>query len=480
MKTREDSYFEAVLSKDYRFDGKFYVAVKTTGIYCRPICPASPKRENVEFFDSALAAEKAGYRPCLRCRPECAPGSPAWSGKNTTIEVALKLISQNAHDDLNEDAFARKLGMGARHLRRLFKEELGKTPKQVYDNNRLNFARTLISETSLPITEIAFASGFSSIRRFNDAMKNRFHRAPRELRRTMPPSLSAGGIRLALPYRPPLDWPHLLQYYKRHQLIGIERIDGLTYERVFKMGNRLGAFRVSPHESKPQLLLEIHSRDTKHLFKIVQAVRRMFDLDSDPVLIANAFASSKQLSPLIRRYPGLRLPRGWDAFEAGVCAILGQLVSVDLASQLIAELIRHYGTVIKHPITGEAAMLFPTADVLAKVNLSKVGTTQARKRSIREFAQRVVNGSLSLASTQSPEEFRKNLLTIPGVGPWTAEVICLRSLGDTNAFPGTDLVLKRAMQSMPELELQSVTPWRGYAAIYLWRQYAALTPVSES
>jgi AraC family transcriptional regulator, regulatory protein of adaptative response / DNA-3-methyladenine glycosylase II len=178
MSLSPDAAYKALLARDYRFDGKFFVGVKTTGIYCRPICPARPKRENVEFFPTALAAEKAGYQPCMRCRPECAPGSPAWSGKSATIEIALKLISQNAHAELNENDFARHMGMGARHLRRLFVDELGKTPKQIHHNNRLNFARTLITETGLPITEVAFSSGFASLRRFNDAVKKRFRRAP--------------------------------------------------------------------------------------------------------------------------------------------------------------------------------------------------------------------------------------------------------------------------------------------------------------
>src|SRR5262245_30765918 len=242
-----EDFYQALLARDYRFDGKFFVAVKTTGVYCRPICPAKPKRENVVFFPDAASAEAAGSRPCLRCRPECAPLSPAWWGKRAVVQRALKLIANNGlHNGTKQEQFAQRLGMSARHLRRLFKEEVGRTPKQIADANRLNFARKLIVETAVPIMAVAHSAGFSSLRRFNDAFRKRFWRAPSQLRKTRSKIETTHGIELKLSFRPPYDWQAMLRFYQTHPIPGVERVADNSFERVFRIDGTVGFLRVQP------------------------------------------------------------------------------------------------------------------------------------------------------------------------------------------------------------------------------------------
>lgn len=469
---KHDIFYEAMLARDYRFDGKFFIGVKTTGIYCRPICPAKPKRENVEFFLTAAAAEKSGYRPCLRCRPESAPLSPAWSGKSSIVQRALKAIAADRFFEFSEDEFAEKFGVTARHLRRIFVEEVGLTPKQIAFNNRLNFSRKLIVETTLSMTEVAMTAGFSSIRRFNDAVKKRFHRQPSALRKKTDKKESKSGIELSLSYRPPFDWQNLLAFYRSHQILGVENVTDLAYERIFKMGKTLGFVRVSQELDSPKLKLHILTEDPTILFSVTQKIRQMFDLDSDPILVSNSFQSHKFLDSLWKKYPGLRLARGWDPFETAVCTLLGQLVSVAQAKSLVQQLVTNYGDKVIHPLTGNEAFLFPSASTLARSDLLKVKTTQARRNAIKEFSKQVAEKKIDLEQPQDAEIFREQLLSITGIGPWSSEYICLRGVGDTDAFPGTDLILKRAIEKHPDLDLETIRPWRSYAAIYLWKHYA--------
>ncbi|MCB0412441.1 MAG: DNA-3-methyladenine glycosylase 2 family protein [Bdellovibrionales bacterium] len=465
-------FYEAMLARDYRFDGKFYTGVKTTGIYCRPICPAKPKRENVEFFLSATAAEKSGYRPCLRCRPECAPLSPAWYGRSAIVQRALKVIAADGFFDTNEDKFADQFGVTARHLRRLFIEEVGLTPKKIAFNNRLNFARKLIVESDLPMTSVAMTAGFSSLRRFNDSFKKRFHRAPSEMRKKRH-QVNTEGVLLSLSYRPPLDWTTLLNHYHTHQIIGVESVTEDTYERIFRIGKTVGLLRVKNSEDESQLKLHVSVGDPTVLFSVSQKVRQMFDLDSDPILVANSFQSQKFLDSLWKKYPGLRLARGWDAFETAICTILGQLVSVQQAKTLVAQLVEHYGEKVKHRQTGKTGFLFPTPATLSKANLFEVKTTKSRKTAIREFSRLVSTRNIDLLTPQDDDFMKTQLLSIPGIGPWSAEYISLRAFGSTDAFPHTDLILKRAIEKHPEIDFIKLRPWRSYAAIYLWKHYAA-------
>lgn len=471
--TSHETCYQALLARDPRFDGRFFVAVKTTGVYCRPVCPARPKRENVEFFKTAQAAEIAGYRPCLRCRPEVAPGTPAWIGKQATVERALKLIAQGALEQHTEEAFADRLGMTARHLRRLFEQEFGQTPKQLHDNDRLNFARKLIMETHLPMTEIAFSAGFHSLRRFNDAVKRRFHRPPSALRSLLKSAQPPQMIQLSLPYRPPFAWDGVLDYYRRHHIDGLETIGADTYARVFRLGgtDTTGFFRASVHDHKPELLLEMTISDRRHLLRAVHRIRQMFDLDSDPVLIAQAFARSTFLSSLQGKYPGARLVRGFDPFETAIGTILGQVISVTCASRLMGQLGATYGEKIVHPVSGEPVRIFPTPRILAESNLQGLKVTRQKRTAIREFSSRVADGSIQLEPAQDLDDFRRVVQTVKGIGAWSAEYMALRALGDTDAFPATDLVLQRFMQVTPNFNPDAARPWRGYLAVYLWNEY---------
>jgi AraC family transcriptional regulator of adaptative response / DNA-3-methyladenine glycosylase II len=468
--TREDAYYEALRTRDRRFDGKFFVGVKTTGIYCRPICPAQPKRENVEFFPNPLAAERAGYRPCLRCRPESAPRSPAWMGKSAIVQRALKMIHHQDALDFDEDRFAAKFGVSARHLRRVFREEIGKTPKQISLENRLNLARQLLVETGLPVTEVAFAAGFRSIRRFNDAFKIRFRKRPSEIRRKTPTAAAPLSVRLA--YRPPFDFAGLLDFYRAHRVGRLEWFEGDRLHRVVEFDGQVGQIVIAHAPSEACLIVEMDLPDTSKIHAVIARVRAQFDLDSDPLVIANALESDPALKRVLAKHPGIRVPSGWDGFEVGVATILGQLVSVERGRCLVGDLIEKLGEPSGLVIDGQAVKLFPTAARIAASDLDGIKTTTARKRALQAFARAVADGHLSLEPTQDVEAFTKQLLLIPGIGPWTASYMALKALRHTDAFPATDLILARALERHPREVIDRLSPWRGYAAALLWREYA--------
>lgn len=464
---KNDVYYQAMLTRDHRFDGKFFVGVKTTGIYCRPICPAKPKRENVEFFSSYPAAENAGYRPCLRCRPESAPQSPAWIGTSAIVQRALKVLNAQETLQYDEDAFAARFGVSARHLRRLFKEEIGKTPKQLAFEMRLNLARKLLTETSLPITEIAFAAGFESVRRFNDAFKDRFKRSPRDLRQQK--SSATEGLKISLSYRPPFDFAGLLKSYTNHRMGRLEWIEGETLHRVVQIEKSLGQIAIANQPEKSALLVEIDFPDTTKIQSILSRVRSMFDLDSDPIIIANTLETQPQIKKLLKIYPGIRLPSGWDPFEIAIAVILGQLVSVERGRQLTADLIEIAGKESGLKVHGHNVKLFPTPEEVLNADLKKLKTTSARKKTLQNFSQALIDGRLSLSPTQDVESFIKDALAIPGIGPWTAHYMALKCLRHTDAFPATDLILARELQKFPAHAFDKMSPWKGYIAALLWR-----------
>ncbi len=468
---KEDIYFEAMRTRDHRFDGKFFVGVKTTGIYCRPICPAKPKRENVEFFQSHLEAEKSGYRPCMRCRPESAPQSPAWIGKSAVVQRAIKALNSQEAVSFNEDEFAERFGVTARHLRRLFSDEIGKTPKQISFENRLGLARKLITETSLPITEIAFASGFSSVRRFNDAYKDRFKKAPRETRRNKVNPKS--GFKVSLPYRPPFDFEGLMATYRNHRVGGLEWFTEGTMYRVVVLEKQVGQIAISNNQSASCLVVEIDFPDTSAIPLILSRVRGLFDLDSDPVVIANSLERDAALKKLLKRYPGIRMASGWDPFEVAISAILGQLVSVERGRALVRDLIEIAGSDSNYKANGVSIKLFPTPHELAKSDLSKLKTTGRRKETLIAFSKAVASGEISLETTQDVEAFIDKVRTIKGIGPWTAQYMALRALRDTDSFPDTDLILARALKTHSNDVITTMHPWRGYVAALLWREYAS-------
>jgi len=468
----------ARLSRDARFDGLFFTAVSSTGIYCRPVCPAPvPKRENVRYFANAASAEAAGYRPCLRCRPELAPGNALWQRGDHVVARALKLIEGGALEDQSLEQLAARLAIGARQLRRLFVERVGAPPISVHTTRRLLFAKQLLTETALPVTEVALASGFRSLRRFNDAFAQANRIAPRELRRH-PRATGDAALALRLGYRPPYDFEALLAFLRGRALPGVERVDEHSYARVFGPSDAPGWLRLSAWpDGEHALRLQLHCPQPSQLLGVVTTLRRMFDLDANPQAIADTFHHDAVLGPLIAKRPGLRLPGGWDGFEIAVRAILGQQISVAAARTLATRIVQRYGEPL--PIVGVPGLerLFPTAAALAEADLREIGVTTARAATIRGVAQALLDGRVDFRAEQTLEAFVERWIALPGIGEWTAHYIAMRALSEPDAFPAADLILRReaAMDDVPlttkalNARAEAWRPWRAYAVMHLWR-----------
>lgn len=462
----------ARLARDARFDGRFFVGVRTTRVFCRPICPAVPPRErNVDYFPTAAAAAEAGFRACLRCRPECAPGTPAWAGAPTTVARALRLIGDGALEGDNIDALAARLGIGARHLRRLFVEHLGATPIAVAQTRRLLSAKRLIDDTDMPLTAVAMASGYGSIRRFNAAFLASYGRSPRELRaqRARAPQLRSVP-RFQLRYRPPFDWDALLAFLAPRAIPGVEAIESGVYRRSIAIDGTIGWLEVTARD-RAALQLSIEFPDPVHMLRIVSRVRRMFDLDADPMVIDAHLATDPLLRPLVRHRPGLRVPGAWDGFELGVRGILGQQVSVAAATTLAGRLAARFGRPLGQDVAG-LTHVFPSPEHIASADVTVIGVPARRAEAIRCFAAAVANGDVRFDGGMDAQAFRDRLRQLPGIGEWTAEYVALRGLGDPDAFPADDLGLLRATglnngQQLKE-RAQAWRPWRAYAALHLW------------
>jgi AraC family transcriptional regulator of adaptative response / DNA-3-methyladenine glycosylase II len=465
METDTRVWKRARLARDARFDGRFFIGVTSTGIYCRPICPApSPKEENVRYYPSAAGAAEAGFRPCLRCRPEASPGTPAWLGASSTVSRALRLIGESALDNGGVDDLADRLGIGARHLRRLFLRYLGATPVAVAQTRRVHFAKKLIDETSLPMTQIAMAAGFGSIRRFNATFQNLYQRAPGDLRRTSARE-SANGCKadhyiFRLGYRPPYDWKSLIEFLALRATPGVETVTPEEYRRTIALDGRTGSIAVRAVTAKNFLEVEIHYPDPGKLFRVVERVRKMFDLGADPAEIGDHLKADAELKPMLRAHPGIRVPGCWDGFEMAVRAILGQQVSVKGASTMAGRVAHTFGSAMPD---GEES-IFPNAEALADADLTTVGVTGKRAQSIRELALATARGDMKFDGSIDPEQLEEQITRIAGIGPWTAQYIAMR-LGEPDAFPATDLYLRHAAHLA-----DAWRPWRAYAAMYLWKR----------
>lgn len=479
--TESGVYYQAMLNRDRRFDGRFYAAVTTTGVYCRPICPApKPKFEHVHFYPSAAGAERDGFRPCRRCRPETSPGTPVWAGTATAVNRALRLIALGMSDEEGLAALAGKVGLGERQLRRLFLKHLGAPPLAIALTRRLDFARRLIDQTRLPMSEVAFAAGFSSIRRFNDAIKRRFGRPPGELRQaagTGPGEAAVPSIILRLPYRPPLDWAAVLRYLRARAIPGVETADETGYARTIDLAGTRGWLAVRPSSLDGELELRLQVTGTAGLLIVVERIRQLFDLDADPLLIAACLGRDQALAPLAAAFPGLRVPGAWDGFELAVRTIIGQQVSVTGATTIAGRLAARFGQPLPGPLPAGLSRLFPPPAVLAGADLAGLGMPGIRARAIQNLAQRVVSGTLALDGTRPASETMDCLRAIPGIGPWTCQYLALRALREPDAFPGTDLGLRRSLAGLnppgpspPDLasRAESWRPWRAYAAMLLW------------
>lgn len=489
-----DICYRALQSRDSRFDGLIFVGVTSTGVYCRPVCPArTPKFENCHFFRSAAAAQEAGFRPCLRCRPETAPDLASWRGTSNTVSRALALINEGAldGDGATVEALAERLGLGERQLRRLFLQHLGASPISVAQTRRVLFAKQLIHETRMPMTDIALASGFGSIRRFNEVFRDLFHRPPTALRQktsTIPAGAEA-KVTLRLRYRPPYDWNSMLSYLQARTIPGVEVVERGSYWRTVEMDNSVGSIEVTHLLERQSLSVTIRFPNVKSLPAIVARVRRVFDLGADIETIDAHLSRDPLLASLVAQRPGLRAPGGWDGFELAVRAILGQQITVTAARRLAGQLVALHGKAVPVAQSDHPALthVFPTAKRLARAKSLGLGMPASRQTSLRALAEATIADPNLFRPFGTIEEAIARLRTIRGVGEWTAQYIALRAIREMDAFPASDIGLLRSAAGLDGARsttaglldrAESWRPWRAYAAQHLWA--ADLTTISTN
>lgn len=465
--------YKIVCARDKRYDGRFYCGVRTTGIYCRPICPARPKLENITFYRSSTEAENAGFRPCMRCRPDLAPFSAQWDGTAAIVGRALTMISTGDADDISLSKFSEKLGISDRHLRRLFEEHLGASPIDVAASKRLHLAKQLLSQSNLSVTEIAFASGYKSIRRFNEAFREKFHVAPSSVRKSSERMIDSKSsfMRVDLPIIAPFDWDHVFGFLNNHGIDGVEQFRDGIYRRVISVERTVGAIEVSYDSKEEQLLAKISVSDPAKLRTVIERIRDLFDARLNPHGHLNDFSQDDQVAACYRNALGIRIPGAWDSYETAICIVLGQLVSVEQAKLKVRKLVDQFGTKVPNPIFEDCSRLFPTPQVLADANLQTIGLTKVREHAIRELSRQVAAGKVDISRSADIQKTKSQLLSIKGIGPWTAEMIAMRCLGDANAFPKTDLIIKRALERH-KVKKGDWSPWNAYIALALWRKYA--------
>ncbi|HUE10459.1 MAG TPA: AlkA N-terminal domain-containing protein [Steroidobacteraceae bacterium] len=467
-----DACFHAVRARDRRFDGRFFVAVASTGIYCRPICPVRPpKRENMRFYSSAAAAEGEGYRPCLRCRPERAPGLATIDAASRLIRAAIAGIEEHAVSNARVGELAASLGVSDRHLRRVTEAELGVSPIELAQTQRLLLAKRLLGETSLKLTEIAFASGFGSLRRFNALFKSRYGLSPRALRGH--PG-AATGLRCQLEFRPPLAWDSLLSYLRLRAIPGVEYVDGTHYRRTVAIGDKHGWIAVTRAKSGVALEVEMSQSLAPVIGAVIVRVKHLFDLGAAPDSVTELLSQDPTLAGVVRRLPGLRVPGAFDGFELAVRAVLGQQVSVRAATTLAGRWAHSFGAPLATPFPG-LNRLTPDAERMAAVaadDIAALGIVGSRARALAALAHAVTERRVVLSYAANVEEQIEALQRLAGIGPWTAQYIAMRALHWPDAFPGGDLMLLKAAQvSKKELHARAEAwrPWRAYAAHYLWQ-----------
>jgi AraC family transcriptional regulator of adaptative response / DNA-3-methyladenine glycosylase II len=472
--------YRAICTRDVRFDGRLFVGVKTTGIYCRPICPArTPKFENVTFYPSAAAAQQAGFRPCLRCRPETSPDLAFWRGTTNTVSRALALIETGGLDEADVEGLANRLGVGARQLRRLFRQHVGASPIAVAQTRRVLLAKQLIHETSLPMAEVALASGFNSVRRFNETFLQLFGRSPVTLRRVRDKTRrDAGALSVRLAYRPPYDWDAMLSFLSARAIPGVEAVAGNVYWRTIAIGDACGVIGVAP-DHKNRVKVSVRFPDMAALPQIIARVRRVFDLAADPDMIGAHLSLDPMLAQSIAARPGLRVPGAWDGFELAVRAIFGQQITVPAATRLLGKLVAAHGTLLPASTRDVEGLshLFPSPARLASADLAVLGMPNARATAVASMAEAITTDPTIFSRGASLEAAIAKLRLLPGIGEWTAQYIAMRELREPDAFPAADIGLMRAMAaaegrrpSPAELlsRAERWRPWRAYAALHLW------------
>jgi len=482
--------YRAVRSRDARFDGWFFVAVTSTGIYCRPSCPAvTPRRANVRFYPTAATAQREGFRACKRCRPDTVPGSPEWDVRADAVGRAMRLIADGVVDREGVAGLARRLCYTERHLHRLLNAEVGAGPLALARARRAHTARLLIETTELPISQIAFAAGFASIRQFNDTVREVFAATPRELRRVR--GRSAGGvpgeISLRLPFRTPFDANGLLRFLGDRAVEGVEEFAGGTYRRTLRLAHGLGTVALSDGGDHVRCVLRLE--DLRDLGSAVQRCRRLLDLDADPVAVVETLGADPFLGPLVEISPGRRVPGSVDGDELAVRAVLGQQVSVAGARTLAGRLVSRCGQRLPEALAGAEeglTHLFPEPAAIAEAGaVDHLAMPSSRREALRGLAHALAESEISLGPGSDREEAGRKLRALPGIGPWTASYVAMRALGDPDAFLPTDLGVRRAVRRLGDAKdpprvaalAEAWRPWRAYATQHLW---ASLDGVPEN
>ncbi len=470
--------YRAVLARDARYDGRFFTCVRTTGIYCRPICPARPpKLENCHFVPTAAAAQEAGYRPCLRCRPENSPDVDAWRGTAATVSRALKLIDNGALDESGIGSLASRLGIGERQLRRLFRQHVGAAPVTVAQTHRVLLARQLIHQTDLSLIEVALASGFGSVRRFNEVFLRLYHRPPRELRRRAAAPSPVASIQLLLPYRPPYDWVAMLQFLRARAIKGVETVTEETYSRVIELDKVAGSITVAHAPEQAALRVTVRFARLSSLSAIIARVRRMFDLSADPGAIVGALSADPALAPIVAARPGLRLPGAWDGFELAVRAVLGQQITLKGATQLASRVATQLG----QQVTDSAGLpalthAFPRPERFTIGALAALGIPRMRAAAITGIAGAICADATIFEPCGDLAVAVARLRQLSGVGEWTAQYIAMRALGESDAFLAADVAVQRKFALLGRrlnaaellVHAERWRPWRTYAVLHLW------------
>jgi AraC family transcriptional regulator of adaptative response / DNA-3-methyladenine glycosylase II len=476
MNLDPDICYRALTARDPRFDGLFFVGVTSTHIYCRPICPTrTPGRDRCRFFPSAAAAEQARFRPCLRCRPELAPGNAPVDAVGRTARIAAVRISAGVmNDEGSLETLAGEMGVSSRHLRRVLRQELGVTPVELAQTHRLLLAKQLLTETTVPIIDVAFSSGFASVRRFNALFRARYRLTPRDVRKTHSKGPVDRSIRLTLAYRPPFAWETMLHFLAARAVPGVEAVVGRSYLRTVGLDDVRGWVKVEPTTGRHALTVELPMSLAGVLPQLFAKLRNLFDLDARPDVIADHLGHDTHLSGRVLSNPGLRVPGAFDGFELAVRAVLGQQVSVRAATTLAGRFAEAFGEPVQVP-SPALTRLSPAAARIAEARLDELtalGLVATRAECLRALARAVCDKAVSLEAGPDPVACMERLMALPGIGPWTAHYIAMRGLRWPDAFPHADLGLRKALGGRPAgavLELaEAWRPWRSYAAMHLW------------
>ncbi|HVU89533.1 MAG TPA: AlkA N-terminal domain-containing protein [Pirellulales bacterium] len=476
MTLDHDACYRALLARDARFDGLFFVGVKTTRIYCRPVCTArTPFRVNCTFYPTAAAAEASRFRPCLRCRPELAPGHAPVDATQQMAWRAAARIQAGALTGGSLDSLAEELGISARQLRRVTQQHLGASPVELAQTHRLLLAKQLLTETRLPVIDVALASGFSSVRRFNALVRSAYKMTPLNMRRKNGAEVTGQPLTITLAYRPPLAWPELLAYLAGRAMPGVELVEGDAYMRTIAMGRERGWIKVRPRHERNQLIVEVAPSLLRFLPEVIVRLRNLFDLNARPDIIAAALARDSGMRSAVREHPGLRVPGGFSEFEVAVRAIIGQQNSVRAATTISGRLAGEFGESIVTPHSS-LNRLTPSAETLASATpkrLGNLGLTSRRAESIVALAKAVADRKIALAPGAPPEETVGALVDVSGIGDWTAQYVAMRALRWPDAFPAGDLVLRRFLgqgnvrRARERAEIWR--PWRAYGAMHVWQ-----------